>query len=543
MFFASVFTAQRRGPPWRRRHARHRQRDQAPLGEPYRRQRQHPFLRRDYVQRAGVWPGALANPIQKLPAPLPCLGSQRRPVMVKPDLRHLEIQQLEPVGEPTGGQKARLPRRRFFRQRSASQRPARAPQTPGIESGDYQMAVADQHALHFPQQGMRIGTEFQRQWQQRHIDAVALQGQRFRLCPDMSNASRRQRPMVPDRAAAQFERAGVVTETQQVITECTLQPHRQLGFQRALELAAGRQLQPRTRRVDVTANNGCVHALCTCVRLSAGTGARADEMTTVTRAFTMLHVTGIPASYDNYIWLLARPGESRVTIIDPSNAEPVLAHLAQHQLVLDSILVTHHHRDHIGGLTALKAATGARVYGPAIERVADCDVALTEGDVLDLPHLAQRLQVLAVPGHVREHIAFYGDGRLFCGDTLFLAGCGRIFTGTAEQLFASLQRLAQLPPDTAIYCSHEYTEANLRFARTVEPDHAGLAARVARAQALRAQGIPTVPGVLQEELASNPFLRCHEPGLQAAVARETGVPITDSLSCFAALREWKNRFR
>jgi hypothetical protein len=127
-------------------------------------------------------------------------------------------------------------------------------------------------------------------------------------------------------------------------------------------------------------------------------------MTTVTRAFTMLHVTGIPASYDNYIWLLARPGERRVTIIDPSNAEPVLAHLHQHQLVLDSILVTHHHRDHIGGLTALKAATGARVYGPAIERVADCDVALTEGDAVDLSHLAQRLQVLAVPGHVREHI-------------------------------------------------------------------------------------------------------------------------------------------
>lgn len=257
----------------------------------------------------------------------------------------------------------------------------------------------------------------------------------------------------------------------------------------------------------------------------------------------MLHVTGIPASYDNYIWLLAQPGEARVTVIDPSNPEPVLSYLQQHQLVLDSILVTHHHRDHIGGLTALKAATGARVYGPAVEQVADCDVALAEGDEVLLPHLNQRLQVLAVPGHVREHIAFYGDGRLFCGDTLFLAGCGRIFTGTAAQLFASLQRLARLPPETAIYCSHEYTEANLRFARAVEPEHAGLTARAARVHALRAQGIPTVPGVLQEELATNPFLRCHEPALQAAVSHETGVPIQDSLGCFAALREWKNRFR
>ena len=257
----------------------------------------------------------------------------------------------------------------------------------------------------------------------------------------------------------------------------------------------------------------------------------------------MLHVTGIPASYDNYIWLLARPGEARVTVIDPSNPEPVLSYLQQHQLVLDSILVTHHHRDHIGGLTALKAATGARVYGPVVEQVADCDVALAEGDEVLLPHLNQRLQVLAVPGHVREHIAFYGDGRLFCGDTLFLAGCGRIFTGTAAQLFASLQRLARLPPETAIYCSHEYTEANLRFACAVEPEHIGLTARAARVHALRAQGIPTVPGVLQEELATNPFLRCHEPALQAAVSHETGVPIQDSLGCFAALREWKNRFR
>lgn len=257
----------------------------------------------------------------------------------------------------------------------------------------------------------------------------------------------------------------------------------------------------------------------------------------------MLHVTGIPAFEDNYIWLLQRPGDARVTVVDPGDAAPVLQRLTAEQLTLDSILVTHHHRDHIGGVAALKAATGATVYGPALDRIADCDVALGEGDTVTLPALALRLEVLAVPGHVREHIAFYGDGRLFCGDTLFLAGCGRIFTGTAEQLFHSLQRLSRLPADTRIYCTHEYTQSNLRFARAVEPEHAGLREREQRTLALRAQGQPTVPGLLTEEQQTNPFLRCHEPALQQAVSAETGVPHHDALGCFIALREWKNRFR
>ncbi len=256
----------------------------------------------------------------------------------------------------------------------------------------------------------------------------------------------------------------------------------------------------------------------------------------------MLHVTGIPAFHDNYLWLLRRPGEARVTVVDPGDAAPVLAFLQQHQLVLDSMLVTHHHRDHIGGVPALKAATGATVYGPAIDRMAECDVALHGGETLELPALQLAFEVLAVPGHVREHIAFYGDGRLFCGDTLFLAGCGRVFTGTVEQLFASLNRLQQLPPETLIYCTHEYTASNLRFARAVEPDHAGLQAREADVVARRGRGEATVPGRLAEELATNPFLRCAEPALQRAIAAATGEPITDARSGFIALRAWKDRF-
>ena len=257
----------------------------------------------------------------------------------------------------------------------------------------------------------------------------------------------------------------------------------------------------------------------------------------------MLHVTGIPALQDNYLWLLERPGEPRVTVVDPGAAEPVLQVLRQRALTLDSILITHHHADHIGGVAALKAATGARVYGPAIERIAACDMALAGGERIVLPALELTLDVLAVPGHVREHIAYYGNGRLFCGDTLFLAGCGRVFTGTAEQLFDSLQQLGTLPPETLIYCTHEYTASTLRFARAVEPEHTGLLAREAQVQARRMQGLPTVPGRLDQELVTNPFLRCHEPGLQAAVSRETGVPIIDARACFVALREWKNRFR
>ncbi|NQD38741.1 hydroxyacylglutathione hydrolase [Permianibacter sp. IMCC34836] len=256
----------------------------------------------------------------------------------------------------------------------------------------------------------------------------------------------------------------------------------------------------------------------------------------------MLHVTGIPAFHDNYLWLLQRPGERRVTVVDPGDAAPVLAFLQQHQLVLDSILVTHHHRDHIGGVAELKAITGATVYGPAIDRLPECDHAFIGGETLTLPALALELQVLAVPGHVREHIAFYGEGRLFCGDTLFLAGCGRVFTGTVEQLWQSLQTLAALPAETLIYCSHEYTASNLRFARAVEPTHVGLREREQQVLALRAQQQPTVPGPLAEERRTNPFLRCHEPALQAAVGRETGELPVDALSCFTALRAWKNRF-
>lgn len=257
----------------------------------------------------------------------------------------------------------------------------------------------------------------------------------------------------------------------------------------------------------------------------------------------MLHVTGIPAFTDNYLWLLQRPGEPRVTVVDPGDAAPVLAYLQQHQLTLDSILVTHHHRDHIGGVAELKAATGATVYGPAMDRIAECDHAFAGGETLRLAALDLSLEVLAVPGHVREHIAFYGDGRLFCGDTLFLAGCGRVFTGTVEQLWQSLKTLSELPADTLIYCTHEYTASNLRFARAVEPEHVGLREREQRVLAQRGQGQSTVPGVLAEELRTNPFLRCQEPALQAAVSRETGTPVGDELACFTALRDWKNRFR
>ena len=251
-------------------------------------------------------------------------------------------------------------------------------------------------------------------------------------------------------------------------------------------------------------------------------------------------VAAIPAFSDNYIWLLSTGGSGAV-VVDPGQAQPVLDELARNGLKLEAILLTHHHPDHTGGVARLVAQTGAAVYGPDDRRIPGQTRSFREGETLDLTALGLALRVLEVPGHTTSHIAFHGHGCLFCGDTLFSVGCGRLFEGTPEQMQDSLDKLAALPPETQVFCGHEYTLSNCDFARAVEPDNADLARRASEAEACRATGRMTVPSELGEELRVNPFLRTREPSVVAA-ARQHDPGAQPGASTLAVIRQWKDRF-
>jgi len=255
-------------------------------------------------------------------------------------------------------------------------------------------------------------------------------------------------------------------------------------------------------------------------------------------------VLTVPAFRDNYLWLVHNGHNAAV--VDPGDAAPILAALQEHGLVLTAILLTHHHADHIGGVPALLERFHVPVFGPRHDGIAAVTVPLGEGDRVEVPGIDLALRVLDVPGHTLGHIAYVRDGAepwLFCGDTLFAGGCGRLFEGSPEQMAASLGKLAALPEATKVFCAHEYTLSNLRFACAVEPGNAALQARVAADTATRARGMPTVPSTIGVERATNPFLRYREAEI-AAQLRAAGklhggeTPV----AVFAALREWKNTF-
>ena len=256
-----------------------------------------------------------------------------------------------------------------------------------------------------------------------------------------------------------------------------------------------------------------------------------------------MNLIALPAFTDNYIWMF--DDGSQAVVVDPGDAAPVFSALASRGLTLAGILVTHHHADHVGGVDALRAALEGPVYGPARENIPAPFIPLAEGDSVEV--LGRRFSVIDIPGHTAGHIAYHhapsqGEPVLFCGDTLFSAGCGRLFEGTPAQMHDSLSKLAALAPQTLVCCGHEYTLSNLKFAQAVEPGNQSIAGHASRCTEQRRRGEPTLPSSLSLEQQINPFLRCDQPSVIDA-ARRHGTTSDDPVAVFAALRQWKNEFR
>lgn len=252
-------------------------------------------------------------------------------------------------------------------------------------------------------------------------------------------------------------------------------------------------------------------------------------------------VVPVSAFADNYIWTIR--DASRAAVVDPGDAQPVLDYLAREKLRLVAILNTHHHADHVGGNGELLRHFRVPVFGPHDPRIPEVTQRLRHNDRMTLPHFGIAFDVIEIPGHTRTHIAFYGGGMLFCGDTLFAVGCGRLFEGTPEQMHESLGKLMRLPDWTRVYCGHEYTLSNIRFARAVDPNNRALAELEARARKLREEGRPTLPSTIGQEKATNPFVRCTAADIVASASQHAGRPLGDPVSVLAVLREWKNNFR
>jgi len=259
---------------------------------------------------------------------------------------------------------------------------------------------------------------------------------------------------------------------------------------------------------------------------------------------TVLHAD---AFEDNYIWLIVtdaiRDNEPRpVIIVDPGDEAPVYEKIKYENLKPVAILCTHHHWDHVGGASDIARRFDIPVYGPAEENISAVTHPVSDGDIVSEPETGIKLQVLSVPGHTKGHIAYYGANMLFCGDTLFSAGCGRLFEGTAEQMLASLNKLAALPDETEIYCAHEYTSDNLRFAATLEPDNENIKQHINHVNKLRQDNLPSLPSTLALEKNINPFLRTNTQEIKIAAEKHCGLQLEDEVSVFAEVRRWKDNF-
>ncbi|MBL1140697.1 MAG: hydroxyacylglutathione hydrolase [Proteobacteria bacterium] len=258
----------------------------------------------------------------------------------------------------------------------------------------------------------------------------------------------------------------------------------------------------------------------------------------------MLDILPLPAlgNHYNYIWLLKNKASNHVAIVDPGEAGPLLKLIESEKLIPTTILITHHHWDHVDGIVEITEKYDIPVYTPKTESVRGSTNPVAEGDSISLPELNLTLNILDVPGHTSGAIAYYTNGMVFSGDTLFTAGCGRMFEGTPPQMHASLSKFKTLPDETRLYCGHEYTVANLQFASIVEPDNEAIWDRLVQAGRSREKGESTVPSTLAIEKQTNPFLRCENQGVIEAVSAHSGKKLDDPHEVFAELRSWKDNF-
>lgn len=257
----------------------------------------------------------------------------------------------------------------------------------------------------------------------------------------------------------------------------------------------------------------------------------------------MFTVTPIPAFDDNYIWAISKTGNSSIAVVDPGDALPVLSYLQEHNLELAAILITHHHNDHTGGVKELTDKYAVPVYGPTNSRFDGITEPLKTDDSIQV--LGSTLKVQEVPGHTLDHISYFSDQelpQLFCGDTLFLAGCGRLFEGTAEQMLTAMNYFKELPDNTEVYCTHEYSLANLAFAAAVEPQNSEISSTIQNCEQLREKSIPTLPSTIGQEKRINPFMRTQHKDVIKAAQHFSGQVSGCEIDIFAAIREWKNQF-
>lgn len=256
----------------------------------------------------------------------------------------------------------------------------------------------------------------------------------------------------------------------------------------------------------------------------------------------MYKIIAIPALTDNYIWAIANANKQQVAVVDPGDAAPVIEFLTTQNMQLTAILLTHHHADHINGVPALLEFNSVPVYGPSSKYIKSVTVPLTDGDSINLSEQDIQLQIMEIPAHTLDHIAYFNAKVLFSGDTLFTGGCGRIFEGSAEQMLVALHKLSMLNKQTQVYCGHEYTENNLRFAALVEPNNLQISERLEKCITLRKQAKSTVPATIATELATNPFLRVRQPQILSAIEAHFKRKFINEIDAFAALRNWKNNF-